>query len=99
MEQLSIIGIDLTKHSFQLHGAQADGSVAFRKKAEPGQVTRLPRLVAALCGGHGGLRERSLLGPRVREARLRGVRLVPANLRKAIRKATEKRCGGRGGDP
>ena len=32
MEQVSIIGIDLAKHSFQLHGARADGSVAFRKK-------------------------------------------------------------------
>ena len=32
MEQVSIIGIDLAKQSFQLHGARADGSVAFRKK-------------------------------------------------------------------
>ena len=32
MEQATIIGIDLAKRSFQLHGARADGSVAFRKK-------------------------------------------------------------------
>ena len=32
MEQASIIGIDLAKHSFQLHGAATDGSVLFRKK-------------------------------------------------------------------
>ena len=32
MEQVRIIGIDLAKQSFQLHGARADGSVAFRKK-------------------------------------------------------------------
>ena len=31
-EQVIIIGIDLAKNSFQLHGARADGSVAFRKK-------------------------------------------------------------------
>ena len=31
MEQVSIIGIDLAKHGFQLHGARLDGSVAFRK--------------------------------------------------------------------
>ena len=31
MEQVIIIGIDLAKNSFQLHGARADGSVAFRK--------------------------------------------------------------------
>ena len=29
MEEVNIIGIDLTKRSFQLHGARADGSVAF----------------------------------------------------------------------
>ena len=32
MHHVSIIGIDLAKHSFQLHGARADGSVAFRRK-------------------------------------------------------------------
>ena len=32
MEQATIIGIDLAKRAFQLHGAAADGSVAFRKK-------------------------------------------------------------------
>ena len=28
MEEVSIIGIDLAKRSFQVHGAKADGSVA-----------------------------------------------------------------------
>ena len=32
MDEVTIIGIDLAKNSFQLHGARADGSVAFRKK-------------------------------------------------------------------
>ena len=32
MEQVSIIGIDLAKQSFQVHGACADGSVSFRQK-------------------------------------------------------------------
>ena len=31
MDKVSMIGIDLAKNSFQLHGARADGSVAFRK--------------------------------------------------------------------
>ena len=31
MGQVSMIGIDLSKRSFQLHGAAADGSVVFRK--------------------------------------------------------------------
>ena len=32
MEEVSIIGVDLAKNVFQLHGAAADGSVLFRKK-------------------------------------------------------------------
>jgi hypothetical protein len=32
MEKVSIIAVDLAKHVFQVHGACADGSVAFRKK-------------------------------------------------------------------
>ena len=32
MEQVSIIGIDVAKRSFQLRGARVDGSVAFRKR-------------------------------------------------------------------
>ena len=32
MHHVSIIGIDLAKRNLQLHGARADGSVAFRKK-------------------------------------------------------------------
>jgi len=33
-----MIGIDLAKNSFQLHGAWAVGSVAFRKKLSRGRV-------------------------------------------------------------
>ena len=32
MENTAIIGVDLAKRTFQLHGARSDGSVAFRKK-------------------------------------------------------------------
>ena len=38
MEHATIIGIDLAKRSFQLHGARADGSVAFRKKLTRGKM-------------------------------------------------------------
>ncbi len=38
MEQVHIIGIDLAKHGFGLHGARVDGSVAFRKKLTRGKV-------------------------------------------------------------
>ena len=52
MDQVTIIGIDLAKHSFQLHGARADGSVAFRKKLSRGKVldyiAAQPRCVVAM---------------------------------------------------
>ena len=38
MEHATIIGIDLAKRSLQLHGARADGSVAFRKKLNRGKM-------------------------------------------------------------
>ena len=38
MEEVSIIGIDLAKRSFQVHGAKADGSVAYRKKLSRGKL-------------------------------------------------------------
>ena len=32
MKEMSILGVDLAKNVFQLHGTAADGSVLFRKK-------------------------------------------------------------------
>jgi hypothetical protein len=32
MKEVSIIGVDLAKQVFQLHGATAEGDVVFRKK-------------------------------------------------------------------
>ena len=66
MEGVYIIGIDLAKNSFQLHGARADGSVAFRKKlGRAGLLNFLakqPRCVVAMeaCAG-------ALTGPRDRQ--------------------------------
>jgi transposase len=41
MGEITIIGIELAKNVFQVHGAAADGSVVFRKK--------LTRLQFAWC--------------------------------------------------
>ena len=38
MKEIAIIGIDLAKRVFQLHGAAADGSVVFRKKLSRTQL-------------------------------------------------------------
>ena len=43
MKEVTIIGIDLAKRVFQLHGAAADGSVVFRRKLTR---TQLPRFLA-----------------------------------------------------
>ena len=56
MEQVSIIGLDLAKRSFQAHGALADGGVAFRKKLSREKVLAFfaeqPHCVVAMeaCG-------------------------------------------------
>lgn len=52
MSEVSIIGIDLAKQVFQLHGAGADGSVLLRKRLSRAQVLpflkKQPRCIVAL---------------------------------------------------
>lgn len=56
-EKVSIIGLDLAKRSFQMHGACADGAVAFRRKLSRDRflafLAEQPRCVVAMeaCGG------------------------------------------------
>lgn len=56
MEQNNIIGLDLAKLTFQLHGARCDGSVAFRKKLSREKMLTFlaeqPRCIVAMeaCG-------------------------------------------------
>lgn len=40
MNEVTIIGVDLAKNVFQIHGAAADGSVVFRKKLSRAQFQR-----------------------------------------------------------
>lgn len=89
MEDVSIIGIDLAKRNFQLHGARADGTVAFRRKLTRekllGALAEQPRCIVAMeaCASshHWGAGDCPLgsCGP-----------AHPAHLREAIREATEK---------
>ena len=69
MNEVSIIGIDLAKRVFQLHGAAADGSVVFRKKLTRAQLAAVPGEPARLHRGDGGLRHGALLGARGSGAR------------------------------
>ena len=73
MGEVSIIGVDLAKNVFQIHGAAADGSVLFRKKLSRLQFARFmmdqpPCLVAmeACAGVHHWAREMSRYGHEVR---------------------------------
>jgi transposase len=73
MEQVSTVGLDLAKHVFQAHGADASGAVVFRKKLRRGQVLQffaalLPCTVAmeTCAGAHHWGHEIGKLGHRVR---------------------------------
>lgn len=73
MSEVTIIGVDLAKRVFQLHGARADGSVAFQKKLSRAQL--LPFLakqaecyvaMEACATAHGWGREIQKMGHQVR---------------------------------
>ena len=73
MGKASMIGMDLAKNSFLLHGAGADGSVAFRKKLSRSKVltflgNQAPCVVAmeACAGAHDWGRRIQKLGHEVR---------------------------------
>jgi transposase len=73
VENSTIVGVDLAKNVFQLHGAAADGTVLFRKKLTRTQFHRFmadhPACVVAMeaCGGaHYWAREMRQLGHDVR---------------------------------
>jgi transposase len=73
MEKATIIGIDLAKRIFQLHGAASDGSVVFRKKIRRDEVlvflaAQSPCLVAMeACGSaHYWAREITGIGHEVK---------------------------------
>ncbi len=73
MKKVSIIGVDLAKNVFQLHGAAADETVLFRKKLTWLQFHRFmaahPACLVAMeacCGAHYWTREMRQLGHDVR---------------------------------
>jgi transposase len=73
MDEISIVGLDLAKSVFQLHGCTRDGRAVMRRKLKRSQV--LPyftdlapcRVAMEACGGaHYWAREISALGHEVR---------------------------------
>ena len=72
MDNVSIIGVDISKRNFQLHGATVDGAPVLRRKLSRGKVLEFlasqpPCLVVMeTCGGHHWGREIQQLGHEVR---------------------------------
>jgi transposase len=73
MSEVSVIGLDLAKHVFQLHGADASGRVVLRKRLRRAQVLeffgRQPRCLVAMeacASSHFWGREIGRLGHEVR---------------------------------
>lgn len=73
MDEISIVGVDLAKQVFQLHGAAADGRALFRNKLSRPQFAKfmaaLPPCIVAMevCGtAHYWGRELALLGHDIR---------------------------------
>src|SRR2546429_9916827 len=82
MGEVTMIGLDLAKHVFQVHGVEAEGATVLRKQLRRAQVlaffSRLPRCMVGMeaCGtAHYWARELRALG--------REVRLMPAQYVKA----------------
>ena len=93
MKEVSIIGVDLAKQVFQLHGATSEGEAVFRKKLSRKQFLAF---MQSHAGGHrcnGGLCDRSPLGAHIVGPRTRCAPNRP-EVRQAVCKEPEKRHGG-----
>jgi len=73
MEQATTIGLDIAKHVFQVHGADAAGHVLFRKRITRAKLlnflaaqTRCVVAMEACSGAHYWAREIAKLGHHVR---------------------------------
>ena len=89
----TMIGLDIAKHVFQVHGVDASGAIVIRQKLRRAEVlaffeTLAPALVGmeACPTSHHWARELRALG--------HDVRLMPPAYVKPYVEATEKRCRG-----
>jgi transposase len=94
---VTMIGLDIAKSVFQLHGIDASGSVQFRRKLRRDELTaffeRQPRctVVMEACGAaHHWARVLGGLGHEVK--------LIAPEAVKPFVKGQEERCRRRGGD-
>ncbi len=90
MSEVSIIGLDIAKHVFHVHGADRKGRAIFSKRISRGKLLDFfaaqPSCTVALeaCGGaHHWARQLARLGHEVR--------LIPSRLCKALCEAAKER--------
>ena len=62
MDQVTTIGLDIAKHVFQVHGADAAGHVLFRKRVTRAKLIGLLGSATAMHRRDGGLCRRAPLG-------------------------------------
>ena len=61
MNKISVIGLDLAKNVFQVHGIDTDDEVVVRKQLRRIRNTQVFCQAGAVSDWHGGLRRRTLL--------------------------------------
>lgn len=62
MTTQTMIGIDLAKSVFKVHGASMTGELKFRKKLSRLRLSQVHGGISGSDSGDGGLRQRALLG-------------------------------------
>jgi len=67
--QIRMIGVDLAKHVFQVHGSDAEGNCLVKRRLRRNQMLKFFAGLATLPSRHGSLCHGSLLGARNADAR------------------------------
>ena len=62
MNEISMIGLDIAKNVFQVHGVDASGKMVLRRQLAAQRGGEVLCEAAAVHGGDGGVWERALLG-------------------------------------
>ena len=92
MEQIIRIGMDTSKHVFQLHGVNAAEEPVLRKKLRRKEMVAFFKKLPPTVIGDRGVRRIASLGAPAAVVRARGED-DSAAVRQAIRQARQERCG------
>lgn len=62
MDNIAVIGLDLAKNLFQVHGIDIAGQIVLRRKLRRGEIARLLCDFTPLSDRHGGVQQFAFLG-------------------------------------